>query len=374
MKTKLKISGLNTVLVISIFLTTLILLTGCHSDVDHHSDISKNLGKIAGTYTATLTAAPEVPKSLHDYKKPQKVIVNMEVIEKTMKLDNGVEYTYWTYNGTVPGPFIRVREGDEVEVHFSNLPNNKMPHDVDFHAATGPGGGAEASMTAPGHTSVFSFRALKPGLYMYHCATAPVGMHIANGMYGLFLVEPREGLKPVDKEFYIMQSEFYTKGRHGEKGLQEFDFDKAINENPDYVVFDGRVGALTGKNALHAKVGDRVRLFVGNAGPNLTSSFHLIGEIFDKVYQEGGSMVNHDVQTTLIPAGGATIAEFTCDVPGTFTFVDHSIFRAFNKGAIGQLKISGKENKSIFSGKIKDELFHPEKGGNMELPNKVSQK
>lgn len=319
--------------------------------------IKENTQQTEGSYTAQLTAAPNVPPAI-DKKSPQKVIVKMQVKEETLALAPGVEYTSaWTFNGTIPGPFIRVREGDLVEVHFSNSPDSKMAHNVDFHAATGPGGGAEASMTPPGKTSVFSFRALKPGLFIYHCAAPPVGMHIANGMYGLILVEPKAGLTPVDKEFYLVQSEFYTTGKNGEAGPQDFDLEKALAEEPEYVVFDGSVGALTNSKALQAKVGDKIRLFVGNAGPNLTSSFHVIGEIFDNVYMEGGTVVNHNVQTTLIPAGGATIVEFTADVPGTYNIVDHSIFRAFNKGALAQIKVSGNENKDIFSGKIKETDF-----------------
>jgi nitrite reductase (NO-forming) len=373
MKVTNQVKALN-VLLFSMFFAGVLLLQGCFSTPASDNDSGKNLGRVAGEYTATLTSAPEVPPSKPWLKKPEKVIVNIEVIEKTMKLANSTDYTYWTFNGTAPGPFIRVQEGDEVEVHLSNDPFNKMPHNIDFHAATGPGGGAEASLTAPGHTSVFSFRALRPGLFIYHCAAAPVGMHIANGMYGLILVEPRGGLKPVNKEFYIVQSEFYTKGANGDTGLQEFDLDKAIKEQPEYVVFDGSVGALTGNNAMHARVGDKVRLFVGNAGPNLTSSFHVIGEIFDNVYQEGGSIVNHDVQTTLIPAGGATIVEFTCKVPGTYTIVDHSIFRAFNQGAIAQIVVSGDENPNIYSGKTKDTLYYPDNSKNIEVPGKISQR
>jgi nitrite reductase (NO-forming) len=132
-----------------------------------------------------------------------------------------------------------------------------MPHNIDLHAVTGPGGGAAASFTAPGHSSVFSFKALNPGLYVYHCATAPVGMHIANGMYGLILVEPREGLPKVDREYYVMQGDFYTKGKYGEPGLQPFSMEKAILEQPDYVVFNGSVGAMTGDKAIKANVGEK---------------------------------------------------------------------------------------------------------------------
>lgn len=311
-----------------------------------------------GEYTADLTHAPFVPIA-RDYSKPEKVIVNIEVVEKVMKLSDGVTYTFWTFGGTVPGPFIRVQEGDEVELHLSNNPNNKMPHNIDLHAVNGPGGGAEATLTVPGHTSTFAFRVLNPGLYVYHCATAPVGMHIANGMYGLIQVEPHGGLPKVDKEFYLMQGEFYTKGKNGAPGLQPFDMDKAIKEQPEYVVFNGAVGAASGNNALRANVGDHVRIYIGNGGPNLASSFHVIGQIFDTVHQEGGSEVNHNVQTTLIPAGGAAIVEFTCKEPGTYNIVDHSIFRAFNQGALAQLVVSGTADKVVYAGKISDELYEP---------------
>ena len=307
---------------------------------------------------AIVTHAPEVPPPT-DRDHPAKVRVKMETVEKTMTMEDGVEYHYWTFNGDVPGQMIRVREGDTVEVEFSNNPSSTVPHNVDFHAATGQGGGAEASFTAPGHTSTFSFKALQAGLYIYHCAVAPVGMHIANGMYGLILVEPKEGLPKVDKEFYIVQGDFYTKGKKGAQGLQPFDMDKAIAEQPEYVVFNGHVGSIAGDNALKAKAGETVRMYVGNGGPNLVSSFHVIGEIFDKVYVEGGKLINENVQSTVIPAGGAAIIEFKVDIPGSYTIVDHSIFRAFNKGALGQLKVEGDENPEIMTKKLSDTAYQP---------------
>ncbi len=307
---------------------------------------------------AIVTHAPEVPPAI-DRDHPAKVRVKMETVEKTMKMADGVDYHYWTFDGDVPGQMIRVREGDTVEVEFSNHPSSTVPHNVDFHAATGPGGGAEATFTAPGRTSTFSFKALQPGLYIYHCAVAPVGMHIANGMYGLILVEPKEGLPKVDKEFYIVQGDFYTKGKYGAQGLQAFDMDKAVKEQPEYVVFNGHVGAIAGDNALKAKTGETVRMYVGNGGPNLVSSFHVIGEIFDKVYVEGGKLINENVQSTIIPAGGAAIVEFKVDIPGSYTLVDHSIFRAFNKGALGQLKVEGEENPEIMTKKLSDTEYKP---------------
>jgi nitrite reductase (NO-forming) len=317
--------------------------------------------EVRGQEEAVLTAPPHVPPPI-TRNHPTKVIVKLEVHEVVRRLADGVEYTFWTFGGTVPGKFIRVREGDEVEFHLSNHPSNKMPHNIDLHAVTGPGGGAASSFTAPGHTSVFSFKALNHGLYVYHCATAPVGMHIANGMYGLILVEPRSGLPKVDREYYVMQGEVYTAGRNGEPGLQPFSMEKAIHEQPEYVVFNGAVGALAGDNAITAKTGETVRLYIGNGGPNLVSSFHVIGEILDRVHVEGGDLVNSNLQTTLIPAGGSAIVEFRCEVPGTFILVDHSIFRAFNKGALGMLKVEGPENKRLYSGKQFDEVYQPEGG------------
>ncbi len=318
---------------------------------------------------AVLTHAPNVPEQItRNYSA--KVVVNMETQEKIMRMADGVDYMFWTFGGQVPGQFIRVREGDEVEFNLSNSPDSKMPHNIDLHAVTGPGGGAASSFTAPGHTSVFSFKTLNPGLYVYHCATAPVGMHIGNGMYGLILVEPKGGMSKVDREYYVMQGDFYTKGKYGEAGLQPFDMEKAIKEQPDYVVFNGSVGALNGEKALTAKVGENVRLFVGNGGPNLVSSFHVIGEIFDKVYVEGGATENKNVQTTLVPAGGAAIAEFKVEVPGTFIMVDHSIFRAFNKGALGMLKVTGPEDKIIYSGKQADKVYLPEGSAAQSIANK----
>ncbi|EMR8728908.1 TPA: nitrite reductase, copper-containing [Neisseria gonorrhoeae] len=305
---------------------------------------------------AVTTHAPEVPPAI-DRDYPAKVRVKMETVEKTMKMDDGVEYRYWTFDGDVPGRMIRVREGDTVEVEFSNNPSSTVPHNVDFHAATGQGGGAAATFTAPGRTSTFSFKALQPGLYIYHCAVAPVGMHIANGMYGLILVEPKEGLPKVDKEFYIVQGDFYTKGKKGAQGLQPFDMDKAVAEQPEYVVFNGHVGTIAGDNALKAKAGETVRMYVGNGGPNLVSSFHVIGEIFDKVYVEGGKLINENVQSTIVPAGGSAIVEFKVDIPGSYTLVDHSIFRAFNKGALGQLKVEGAKNPEIMTQKLSDTAY-----------------
>jgi nitrite reductase (NO-forming) len=311
---------------------------------------------------AVLTSPPHVPPPTgRNY--PAKVIVELEVVEKEMQISEGVSYTFWTFGGTVPGSFIRVRQGDTVEFHLKNHPNNKMPHNIDLHGVTGPGGGAASSFTAPGHESQFTFKALNEGIYVYHCATAPVGMHVANGMYGLMLVEPPEGLPKVDHEYYVMQGDFYTTGKYREKGNQPFDMEKAIDERPTYVLFNGSEGALTGDKAMTANVGETVRVYVGNGGPNMVSSFHIIGAIFDQVRYEGGSNVQRNVQTTLIPAGGAAVVKFTAKVPGSYVLVDHSIFRAFNKGALAILKINGPENKLVYSGKELDAVYLGDRAG-----------
>ena len=303
---------------------------------------------------------PQAPPPI-TRKTPARVAIEVEVREVVKRLSDGVDYTFWTFGGTVPGPMFRIREGDYVDFTLANHPSNKLPHNIDLHAVTGQGGGAEGSFTAPGHKSTFSFRALNAGLYVYHCATAPVGMHVGNGMYGLILVEPKDGLPKVDREYYVVQGEFYTKGKFGERGLQSFDMEKAIREQPEYVVFNGSVGAIAGEQSLKADIGQTVRLFVGNGGPGLISSFHVIGEIFDHVYQEGGILpTQKNVQTTIVPAGGAVIVDFKVDGPGNLILVDHSLFRAFNKGAIGMLKIEGEHNPRVYTGKTVDAIYLPE--------------
>ncbi len=296
---------------------------------------------------AVLASAPRVPPPVNRAASAL-VVVRLEAIEKVGDLMDGVQYEFWTFNGTVPGPFVRVRVGDTVEVRFKNNDKNKNTHTIDFHAATGTGGGAAALTTEPGKESVLRFKTLNPGFYVYHCAANPVPVHIANGLYGAILVEPEGGLKKADREYYVMQSEFYTEGDLGAKGLQGQSTTKAMREHPEYVVFNGKVGSLAGDGVLTARVGDEVRIFFANIGPNLSSSFHVIGEIFDRVYREGslsGPTVN--VQTTMVPSGSASVVEFRVDVPGEYTLVDHAIFRII-RGAAGFLRVDGKEDPSVF--------------------------
>jgi nitrite reductase (NO-forming) len=286
-------------------------------------------------------------------RAPQTIRVDLTTVELEGRLAEGTTFGYWTFNGKVPGPFLRVRVGDTVDVRLKNSSDSAMVHSVDFHAATGPGGGAASTQTNPGDEKSVKFKALIPGLYVYHCATPMVAHHIANGMYGLILVEPEEGLPPVDREFYVMQGEIYTEAAFGQHGSQEFNVEKLLNERPEYFVFNGSVGALSKLHPLEAKVGETVRIFFGVGGPNFTSSFHVIGEMFDRVYNLGGVLSEplKGIQTVTVPPGGAVIAEFKLDVPGNYILVDHALSR-LERGLVGILHVEGPPNSEIYDGKI----------------------
>lgn len=297
---------------------------------------------------ATLTYSPEVPQPI--VRKEQAIVeIHLEAKRVVADVAPGAQYEQWTFNGHVPGPFIRVRRGDVLELHVTNADPTGTPHNVDMHAVTGPGGGAPITTTVKGDHRITQFKMLQPGLFVYHCAAPPVMDHIANGMYGLVLVEPEKGLSKVDREYSIMQSEIYAGDPDPKTGILSYSHERGLDENPTYIVFNGRFGALLGDGALKAKTGEIVRLFVGNIGPNKISSFHIIGEIMDRVYREGGliSPPEQGIQTTLIPAGGATVVEFGVTVPGDYTMLDHAIFRT-EKGAIGTLHVDGAPRLDLY--------------------------
>ena len=292
----------------------------------------------------------DVPKTVV-YAEDGVVEVSLTTKEVIAEMADGTTFNYWTFNGTVPGPFIRVQEGDTVRLTIHNDETSVHPHNVDFHAVTGPGGGGAATIVAPGETKMFTFKAMNAGLFIYHCAFGNPGLHMTHGMYGLILVEPKGGLPPVDEEFYVVQGEFYSAGGLGRKGLQLFDTEAYLDGRPQYVVFNGKTGALA--EGMNAKVGDTVRIYVGNGGVNLISSFHLIGEIFDRVYREGDllSPPAQNLQTTLIPAGGAVMVEFKVDYPGNYILVDHALSRV-DRGAWGLLHVEGAADPFIYDGEI----------------------
>ena len=305
-------------------------------------------GKSLPVEEATLTFAPAVPPPV-TRKHPAIVRTHLEGGVKDMPISDQTSYTFWTFNDHVPGPMIRVRVGDTLEIRVTNSDASGMPHNVDFHAVTGPGGGATVTTVVQGEERVAWFKLLHPGLFVYHCAAPPVMDHIANGMYGLILVDPKEGLPRVDREFYVMQSEFYVKDAETGATKLEFSHEQGLVEHPKFVVFNGRVSSLVGDHALKAKTGEQIRIFFGNGGPNLISSFHVIGEIFDRVYREGDlvSPPARSVQTTLVPPGGATVVQFGVEVPGNYTLVDHAIFRV-EQGAVGYLQVEGEPRHDLY--------------------------
>ena len=298
----------------------------------------------------------DVPKTVV-YAEDGVVEVSLTTKEVIAEMADGTTINYWTFDGTVPGPFIRVHEGDTVRLTIHNDETSLHPHNVDFHAVTGPGGGAAATIVAPGESKSFTFKALNAGLFVYHCAFGNPGLHMTHGMYGLILVEPKGGLPPVDQEFYVVQGEFYSEGGLGREGLQLFDTQAYLDGKPQYIVFNGKTGALM--DNMTVKVGDTVRMYVGNGGVNLISSFHVIGEIFDRVYREGDLVTPpaEGLQTTLVPAGGAVMVEFQVNFPGNYVLVDHALSRV-DRGAWGMLHVEGEADPTIYNGDIQSGGSH----------------
>ena len=298
-------------------------------------------------FTEQLVAPPNVPAATP--RGGAHVIVDLEAIEKNVEIAPGVNYTAWTFNGTIPAPMIRARVGDTVEIRLSNPAASKNTHNIDLHAVNGPGGGAGVTNVAPGETKAFTFKAKTEGLFVFHCAAGIVADHIANGMYGAIMIDPPSGLDKVDHEYYVGQNEFYTDLDTNQKGNASLDMNKMLAEDPPYVAFNGSVGSLLKDKALTAKTGETVRLYFADGGPNLISSFHVIGEIFDKAWNYGatGSTPLTGVQTVLVPPGGAAIVQFKVDVPGDYKLVDHAIIRV-SKGAVGTLTVTGPDDPETF--------------------------
>ncbi len=335
-----------TLVIVLLVLVVLNSTTASAQTAGHHMHI--NIATAAAT--ADIARDPsDVPSPIGD-RAPALVRVELTAKEVTGQLDpaNGTTYRYWTFNGKVPAPMIRVRQGDTVEVTLHNAPNSHMAHSVDFHAALGPGGGAAFSQVTPGQTKTFTFQASTPGLFVYHCGTPMIAEHIANGMYGLILVEPAGGLPHVDHEYYVMQGEIYTAASKGKAGLQQFSDTKLMEEDPQYFVFNGSVDALTKTHALHARVGETVRVFFGDAGPNKAASLHVVGEIFTKEYQLGvlTSPPLTNVQTAIVPPGGAALLELKAVQPGQFNFMDHAMTRMM-KGLTATLDVAGVQNATL---------------------------
>lgn len=316
----------------------LLVVAGCSKDANLHDPVE------------SMSFAPNVPPPItRTYSDTVRVYLNASM--KDIAIAPKVMYHAWTFNDHVPGPFLRTRVGDILEVHVSNSDSTGMLHNIDFHAVTGPGGGSVITNVAPGQTRVAYFKMLHPGLFIYHCATHPMTAHISNGMYGMILVQPEKNLPKVDHEYYVMQSEFYTTPQTNNSLFVQYSPEDGMREDPRFVVFNGNTDALMGDGALKAKTGETVRIFFGNIGPNKISSFHIVGCIMDKVYREGDlvSEPARSIQTTLVPAGGAAVVEVQPIVPGAYVLVDHSMFRT-EKGAMGLLMVKGVPRPDVYSG------------------------
>lgn len=343
------------IIVLAVLLVTALIATACRTpspEAAAQAEVEPTEAQYpaADADAVSIVQSPvDIPAPTGD-RGPENIRIDLEAVELSGRLADGTTFTYWTFDGKVPGPFLRVLVGDTVELHLKNNESSIVPHSIDLHAVNGPGGGAEATQVTPGEEKSFIFKALNPGLYVYHCATPNVAHHITNGMYGLILVEPEGGLPAVDREFYVMQGDIYTNAPFGTRGHLTTDIAKMNAEAAEYFVFNGAVGALTEESPLRAETNESVRIFFGVGGPNATSSFHVIGEIFDRVYDLGSLTAEPltDVQTTLVPPGGSTMVEFQTDVPGTYLLVDHALARA-NRGLVGHLIVEGPENPEVFS-------------------------
>jgi len=298
---------------------------------------------------AQTTYAPEVPPPITRHH-PARVVVNIKSNVQHLPVDEINTYEFWTFDGHVPGPFIRARVGDVLEIHLKNEDESGMLHNIDLHCVIGPGGGAPILTAETGTTKRGCFKLLYPGLFIYHCAVDPIPVHVGNGMYGMILVEPTNGLPPVDKEFYVQQSEVYATEDPDNPKSKELvlSYDDLLNEKPRFVMFNGKANRHVDE-PLTASTKDRIRIFFGNAGPNLSSSFHVIGTVLDKVYREGDliSTPSNGVHVTGVPAGGTSCVEFVVPVPGTYTILDHALSR-IEKGCVAFINVTGDQQPGIY--------------------------
>ena len=245
------------------------------------------------------------------------------------QIASGVVYEAWTFDSIVPGHTVRLSVGDTID--FTLVNGGNMPHSMDFHAAEIAPDRFYRNVN-PGDSIQYQFIARVPGVFMYHCGTAPVAAHIANGMYGALIVDPKGG-RSAAEEFVIVQSEFYMGAAHGADSLHTMDWSKVLNASPDFVVFNG-VAARYATHPIQVPVGKSLRVYVVNAGPNRISSFHVVGAIFDKVIADGYGRPFDGMQTWNVPVGGGAIFELRLAQEGLYPFVTHA-FADATKGAVG---------------------------------------
>jgi len=287
-----------------------------------------------------------------DWDEPRTHEIEMETREVTAEVEPGVTFDYMTFEGRVPGPMVRVRRGDTVNFKLTNPEDSRMPHNIDFHAVYGPGGGADHTTIAPGEEATIEYQAMYPGVHIYHCAVPNMDHHISAGMFGAILVEPEEGLPEVDRELYFGQHELYTKGEPGEEGHHAFDFEAMKAEDPTYVVLNGEAYAFTeaGYGPIEVDKGERVRIFHSQGGPNLLSSWHAIGNVWETLYRDGDLVSDPDryVETAPVAPGTVAAAEIDTPVPGPIKLVDHALTRVVRKGVLGVIQVNGEEEPDIY--------------------------
>ena len=331
--------------VLSLSVLLIVASNGATAQTPVHKTHADSAAKLADVVRDPMDVPPPVARTSPALVR---VTLTAEEVMGTLDPSANTTYRYWTFNGKVPGPMIRVREGDTIELTLRNDGTSHMAHSIDLHAVLGPGGGAGFTQVVPGQSKTFTFRATTPGLFVYHCGTPMIAEHMANGMYGLILVEPQGGLPHVDHEYYVMQGEIYTGAPKGKEGFQQFSAAKLMSETPEYFVFNGAVDALTTTHAMKANVGETIRVFYGNAGPNQAAATHAVGEIFTKVYEDGSltSPPLTNVQTVGVPPGAASVLEFAARVPGKFGLMDHSIAR-MAKGLMALFDVSGPDDGTL---------------------------
>lgn len=318
--------------------------------------------KPLGNGASTLAGIPRAKRVAADPKDipppikrstPKTHEITLESREMTAEIEDGVQFKFMTFGGQVPGPMIRVRQGDTIILTHKNASNNTTIHNVDFHSVYGTGGGSEATLCPPGISRTIKFKVLYPGAFIYHCAVPNLDMHISSGMFGMIVVEPPEGLPEVDHEFYFGQHEVYTDKKAGEKGMHNFHSESMAAEDPSYVLLNGEKYAITDKRhgTLNVERGETARIFMVTGGPNLTSNFHSIGNVWSKSWREGAiaSQPERYVQTSQVPPGSCGIMEMEFPVPETIKLVDHALSRVARKGMMATITVSGEEQPEIFA-------------------------
>lgn len=287
------------------------------------------------------------------YSAPRSHDIELVAQRVVSEILPGVTHSFMTFNGQVPAPMIRARQGDTLNITVTNPSENEDAHSIDLHAVYGTGGGAEYSEVAPGKSKSFSFKATYPGAFIYHCGVSNMDEHISRGMFGMIVIEPEGGLPQVDREFYIGQHELYTKESFGQPGETNFDGRSMVKEEPTYVMFSGAVAPFVASRfgTMKAAVGETVRVFMVSGGPNLTSSLHPVGNIWSRAWPQGG-LANEPlkfIQTWPVSPGSAFVGDMELPVPGLVTLVDHALSRVTNKGNAAQIEVVGDENPEILN-------------------------